>query len=66
MVRSEGPARGREWAAATDRVPAVESETPAIYKTTQLIQKISIADPGSTDLMNPGSRMEKNLDPGWK
>jgi hypothetical protein len=38
MVRfAEGPVRGREWAAATDRVPVVESETPVIYKTTKLI-----------------------------
>jgi hypothetical protein len=35
MVRfAEGPVREREWAAATDRVPAVESETPATYKIT--------------------------------
>jgi hypothetical protein len=64
MVRSAGgPVRGREWAAATDRVPAVENGTPAIYKTTKLIQKISVADP------NPGTGIQcfnKRLQDGKK
>jgi hypothetical protein len=71
MVRSaEGPVRGREWAAATDRVPAVESETPAIYKTTKLTQKISVADPdprsGSQCFNEPWIRDRENPVPGWE
>jgi hypothetical protein len=67
MVRSAGgPVRGREWAAATDRVPAVESETPGIYKTTKLIKKISVADPGFYCFNEPWIRDGKILFWDWR
>jgi hypothetical protein len=61
MVRSAGgPVRGREWAAATDRVLAVESETPA-GSGIRCFDKPRIRDGKKS-----GSGMEKNPDPGWK